>query len=114
MKQVNYYKVAEHIFSIKSHIHFSNYSPFIIDAANTNDTAFNLNVLRGSYRYEFIHELTQDDEGQQIVCGHTKSKKPVFEFWLNNQKAGTLICSNGYVFNTLYVTQEYDRDGCQR
>ena len=77
MKQVNYYKVAEHIFSIKSHIHFSNYSPFIIDAANTNDTAFNLNVLRGSYRYEFIHELTQDDEGQQIVCGHTKSKKPV-------------------------------------
>lgn len=107
MKQVNYYKVAEHIFSVSSTYFSDNYAPFAVDQAD--NTLFTLDVINQPFTQPFTQELTQNDEGQKIICGHLSDGKQVFEFWLEDSKAGVLICSNDYRQNTLYMYSGYER-----
>ena len=94
MKHKQYYQVAEHIFSVNSTFIFNNYAPFAV--AQANGTLFSLDVLQQPFTQPFTQELTQNDEEQKIICGHLSDGKQVFEFWLEDSKAGVLICSSDY------------------
>lgn len=107
MKHTEYYQVAEHFFSVNSNYFFDNYAPFAV--AKVNDTLFSLDVLQQPFTQLFTQELTQNDEGQTIVCGHLSNGEQVFEFWLEDNKAGVLICNHDYKQNTLYINSGYER-----
>ena len=107
MKHTQYYQVAEHIFSVSSTFFFDNYAPFAVD--ETNNTLFTLDILQQPFTQPFTQELTQNDEGQKIICGYLPNGNQVFEFWLEDTKAGVLICNNDYQRNTLYIYSNYER-----
>ena len=103
MKQ--YYIVAEHLFCVEADECIikllSNYEPFKTDISN--DALFSLTVTEGE-PIQYIEELSQDDEGQDIVCGHTELGDAVFEFRWAGRTAGWLVCSAGYRQGTLYLS----------
>ena len=70
----------------------TNYVPFVTKA--TQNALFSLTVTDGE-PIRYIEELTQDDEGQDIICGHTEQNKAVFEFRFGGRTAGWLVCSAG-------------------
>lgn len=107
MKHTEYFKVAEHIFSVSSTFFSNNYSPFAVE--ESNNTLFSLDVLQQPFTQPFTQELTQNDEGQTIVCGYLPNGNQVFEFWLEDTKAGVLICNHDYHQNTLYIYSQYER-----
>ena len=69
-----YYKVAEHVFVLKTHIEnglqwdLRQYEPFLTDPAD--DLAFSLEIVDELPVKDFYEEMRQDDEGQTIVVGH--------------------------------------------
>ena len=79
----------------------SNYEPFKTE--QSNDALFSLTVTDGG-PIEYIEELSQDEEGQDIVCGHTEQGDAVFEFRWAGRSAGLLVCSAGYRQGTLYLS----------
>lgn len=103
MKQ--YYIVAEHLFCVEADdgvlAQMSNYEPFRTDSSN--DALFCLTVTDGG-PIPYIEELSQDEEGQDIVCGHTEQGDAVFEFLWSGRTAGWLVCSAGYKQGTLYLS----------
>ena len=105
--ETNVYKVAEHVFCISGDDEFlnllDNYKPFVCDAAMQSEACFMLSVERG-LRPSFDEELRQEEEGQDIVCGHTPKGEPVFEFRWWNETAGWLLCSDNYRKGRLLVT----------
>ena len=107
MKHTNHYKVAGHTFSVSSEYSFDNYAPFIVP--QSTETLFSLDVVDGCPDIAFAHELSQEDEGQQIVCGHTQGNEPVFEFWDGGQKAGLLVSQPDYRTNVLYIERGFER-----
>ncbi len=103
MKQ--YYIVAEHLFCVEADESIikllSNYEPFRTE--RSNDALFSLTVTDGG-PISYIEELSQDEEGQDIVCGHTEQGDAVFEFLWSGRTAGWLVCSAGYREGTLYLS----------
>ena len=103
MKQ--FYIVAEHLFCVEGPESImgllSNYEPFRTE--QSNDALFSLTVTDGG-PIEYIEELSQDEEGQDIVCGHTEQGDAVFEFLWSGRTAGWLVCSAGYKQGTLYLS----------
>ena len=100
-----YYIVAEHLFCVEADESIikllSNYEPFKTDISN--DALFSLTVTDGG-PIQYIEELRQDEEGQDIVCGHTELGEAVFEFQWGGRTAGWLVCQAGYRQATLYVS----------
>ena len=91
-----YYKVAGHQFSVSGEeevfLLMGNYEPF---ASGEAAVAFSLTTCKGSpVGYE--EEMRQEDEGQEIVCGHTAALEPTFEFNWWGVTAGWLVCSADY------------------
>ena len=99
-----YYIVAEHLFCVEADDSIiqllTNYSPFVTEA--TQNALFSLTVTDGG-PIQYIEELSQDEEGQDIICGHTEQDKAVFEFRFGGRTAGWLVCSAGYREGTLYL-----------
>ena len=100
-----YYIVAEHLFCVEAResilAQLSNYEPFRTE--QSNDALFSLTVTDGE-PIQYIEELAQDDEGQDIICGHTEQGNPVFEFRFGGRTAGWLVCAAGYREGTLYLS----------
>ena len=103
MKQ--FYIVAEHLFCVEADESIikllSNYEPFRTE--RSNDALFSLTVTEGG-PIEYIEELSQDEEGQDIVCGHTEQGDAVFEFMWGGRTAGWLVCTAGYHQGTLHLS----------
>ena len=100
-----YYIVAEHLFCVEADECIikllTNYAPFKTEA--TQNALFSLTVTDGG-PIPYIEELSQDEEGQDIICGHTEQNKAVFEFRFGGRTAGWLVCSAGYREGTLYLS----------
>ena len=105
MIEKQYYIVAEHLFCVeapKNIMEFlTNYEPFRTE--QSNNALFSLTVTDGG-PIPYIEELSQDEEGQNIICGHTEQNKAVFEFRFGGRTAGWLICTSGYREGTLYLS----------
>ena len=131
MSETRYYKVAGHCFGVTAEAEvfelMGNYEPFeectIHNAQfkmhNAQDFAFSLIVGNGRGQ-EYTEELRQEDEEQDIICGHTADGRAVFEFLhsvgserpkveccRNGETAGWLVCSNGYREGRLVMTGSY-------
>ena len=103
-----YYKVAGHLFSVSGPKDIfglmDNYAPFACDG--TGDAVFQLTIEKqGSVTFE--EELRQDDEGQQIVCGHDDEGQPVFQYIWAGKTAGWLTCFEQYSRGVLITTGDY-------
>jgi hypothetical protein len=100
-----YYIVAEHLFCVEGQDSIlellTNYTPF--KTHQRDDALFSLTVVEGG-PIQYIEELRQDEEGQDIVCGHTEQGDAVFEFRWAGRTAGWLVCSAGYREGTLYLS----------
>ena len=105
MKDSRYYIVAEHLFNVEADESLTdlmaNYEPFRTE--QSNDALFSLTVTDGG-PVQYVEELSQDEEGQDIVCGHTEQEEPAFEFRFGGKTAGWLVCSAGYRKGTLYLS----------
>lgn len=123
MKQTTLYKVAEHVFSITAEEKIfdlmKNYEPFAFNGL-VNALVFELEIVsavgdadnRGDgvcSRVDFVEETRQEDEGQQIACGHTVSGESVFEFFLGDTSTGMLVCSADYRKGRVLVFGKYDK-----
>ena len=104
-----YYTVAEHVFSVTAEDDafklMTNYEPFVCLGGETREQAFGLTVTTGE-TVDYSEETRQDEEGQEIVCGHTADGRPVFEFRWWGQDAGWLVCEQDYRQATLVSTGE--------
>ena len=107
------YKVAGHVFTLESDLDIDeglqNYAPFAVPAGECAPAVFTLKIVRAAQQgdgaqVEYIEETRQDEEGQQIICGHTASRQSVFEFRLAHKLSGTLVCEEGYKNATVLVT----------
>ncbi|MBQ3658111.1 MAG: hypothetical protein II956_14915 [Bacteroidales bacterium] len=107
MKTTEYYKVAEHVFSVSAESFFDNYKPFLTE--KVSKPLFSLEIFNESFSANFTEEISQEEEGQRIVCGHTEEGKSVFEFWLENKKAGVLISQSDFQNNVLYVEKGFEK-----
>jgi len=107
-----YYKVADHVFSVSGHDDMfrlmGNYEPFVCSDTPTAPPVFQLTVEAGE-AVGFEEELRQDDEGQQIGCGHNAEGQPVFEYIWANKTAGWLVCSDQYTKGRLVTTGDYQK-----
>ena len=101
-----YYKVADHVFCVSGEDKIfelmGNYEPFVCEES-IGDTCFALHVEQGEQPV-YVEELRQEEEGQDIVCGHTPKGEPVFEFRWWNETAGWLICGANYGEGQLLTT----------
>ena len=79
----------------------ANYEPFRTE--QSNDALFSLTVTDGG-PIRYVEELSQDEEGQDIVCGHTGQGDSVFEFRFGGKTAGWLVCSARYREGMLYLS----------
>ena len=99
------YIVATHLFQVEADdsilMQLSNYEPFKTD--KTGNALFSLTVKEGK-PVNYTEELCQDEEGQDIVCGHTEQGDSVFEFRWDGCTAGWLVCTPGYRQGTLYLS----------
>ena len=101
MKETRYYKVAGHRFCVTGEAEgFANYEPFLCEEG---ETVFALTIGDGEAP-EYVEEIRQEDEGQEIICGKTAADEAVFEFHWWNDTAGWLICSADYHEGRLITT----------
>ena len=101
MKETRYYKVAGHRFCVTGEAEgFANYKPFLCEEG---ETVFALSIGDGEAP-EYVEEIRQEDEGQEIICGKTAADEAVFEFHWWNDTAGWLICSADYHEGRLITT----------
>ena len=101
MKETRYYKVAGHRFCVTGEAEgFANYEPFLCEEG---ETVFALTIGDGEAP-EYVEEIRQEDEGQEIICGKTAADEAVFEFHWWNDTAGWLVCSADYHEGRLITT----------
>ena len=99
MKEL-YYKVAEHVFVLKTGEHdnllgeIRQYEPFLTD--NTDDVAFSLEIVDDLPAIAFHEEMRQEEEGQTIVVGRLEDGASYIEFWLNNKLCSVMIVDKDY------------------
>ncbi len=88
-----YYQVAGHVFGVTAaDSDFSlmtNYETFV---TAEGEALFVLTLSEGTVP-AYTEETRQEEEGQEILCGHTTDNRSVFEFRWWNVSAGCLLCS---------------------
>ena len=108
------YKVAGHRFAVMSNLPDSagldlftlmdNYEPFADSSGDVPESPlFTIAVEHSTALPEFTEETRQEDEGQEILCGHDGAGSSMFNFRLRGADVGTLVCSPGYVLARLVV-----------
>ena len=118
MEMIRYYKVAEHRFCVSGEEELftlmENYEPFVLSPESEearmamNEPVFMLTISNGDAP-NFTEELRQEEEGQEIVCGHTTAGEAVFEFHWWGVTAGWLVCSAEYQKGQLFTTGKYTK-----
>lgn len=99
MKEL-YYKVAEHVFVLKTGEHDSllgdlrQYEPFLTDP--TDEVTFSVEVVDELPVTAFHEELRQEEEGQAIVAGHLDGGEAYFEFWLGKKECSIMVSDKNY------------------
>lgn len=99
MKEL-YYKVAEHVFILKTGEHDSllwelrQYEPFLTEP--TNETTFSIEIADDLPVSNIQEEMRQEDEGQTIVTGHTEEESSYFEFWLGKKLCSIMVVDKDY------------------
>lgn len=94
MKEL-YYKVAEHVFVLKTGEHDSvlgelrQYEPFIIEP--TTEVSFSVEIVDDLTVSNIQEEMRQEDEGQTIVVGRTNDEEAYVEFWLGKELCSVMI-----------------------
>ena len=94
MKEL-YYKVAEHVFVLKTGEHDSvlgelrQYEPFIIEP--TTEVSFSVEIVDDLTVSDIQEEMRQEDEGQTIVVGRTNDEEAYVEFWLGKKLCSVMI-----------------------
>ena len=108
------YKVAGHRFAVMSNLPdaagldlftlMDNYDPFAESSGDAPESLlFTLAVEHSTALPEFTEETRQEDEGQEILCGHDNAGSSMFNFRLRGADVGTLVCSPGYAQARLVV-----------
>ena len=110
------YKVAGHRFAVISNLPemagldlftlMDNYEPFAVPSVDDNvpeSPLFAFVVEHSTALPGFIEETRQEDEGQEILCGHSADGLIMFNFRLRGADVGTLLCSPGYAQARLVV-----------
>jgi hypothetical protein len=96
--------VAGHVFCVSGEAEcfslMQNYEPFGCDEAAV---VFSLTVAQG-LPVSYDEEWRQDDDGQEIICGRTTDRQPVFEYIWHGETAGWLVCSYDYRSGRLITT----------
>ena len=109
MSESRYYRVAEHSFCISGEPKvlslMQRYSVFQSLGCNA---LFTLTVEEGKAPI-YIKEYHQEDEGQDIICGHTENKESIFELRWQHRIAGWLVCSSRYHTGKLIITNIYTK-----
>ena len=99
-----YYKVAGHTFAVSGSDELfeqmGNYEPFSCEGG---EPLFTLTECSGVVP-EYTEEFRQEEDGTQIICGHTDSGSGVFEFKGGKKFLGCLICSKDYREGRLIIT----------
>lgn len=113
------FKVADHVFSIRmdgdSALQgkvldlMDNYAPFAIGSAEGESRIFELTIHVDQPLADYEVDVCQDEEGQQIYCGHCADGSALFEFCLNHKKTGQLICNGDYAQSRLLLTGCHSR-----
>ena len=99
MKEL-YYKVAEHVFVLKTGEHDSllgdlrQYEPFLTDP--TDELTFSVEVVDELPVTDIHEELRQEEEGQAIVAGHLDGGEAYFEFWLGKKECSIMVSDKNY------------------
>jgi len=110
MKEI-YYKVAGHVFVLKTGEHdgllgdLRQYEPFITDP--TDKASFSIEITDKSPVTTFYEELRQEDEGQTIVVGHTEEGASYFEFWLGKKQCSIMVADKDYHQAKVYVKENW-------
>jgi hypothetical protein len=110
------YKVAGHRFAVMSNLPdtagldlfalIDNYEPFAVQSGDGDapeSPLFSLAVEHSTALPGFVEETRQEDEGQEILCGHDDAGSSMFNFRLRGADVGTLLCSPGYAQSRLVV-----------
>ena len=98
--ETRYYKVAEHVFVLKTGEHDSmlgdlrQYEPFLTDP--TDKLTFSMEVADELPVNAFNEELRQEEEGQTIVAGHLAGGEAYFEFWLGKKQCSIMVADKDY------------------
>ena len=113
MKETGYYEVAGHRFCVSGEAKvfalMENYAPFRQNTMNNAEyMVFALSVELGNVP-EYTEELRQEDEGQEIICGHSASGEAVFEFRWWGVTEGCLVCSADYHEGRLISEGRYNK-----
>ena len=110
MKEM-YYKVAEHVFVLKTGEHDSllgdlrQYEPFLTDP--TEELTFSMEVVDELPVTDIQEELRQEEEGQTIVAGHLAGGEAYFEFWLGKKLCSILVADKDYRQAKVCVKQNW-------
>lgn len=108
-----YYDVAGHRFAVSATDEvfglMTNYEPFEVEADEAVETVFRLEVKAAEASVTYEEELRQEEEGQEIVCGHTAEGCPVFEYRWGGETAGWLVCSEDYRRSMLTMAGPYPK-----
>lgn len=104
MNETRYYKVAGHRFGVTAgpddFALMGNYVPFTDSGEDRSgqdarQVVFALTIADG-LPVAYTEDLRQEEEGQDILCGHTSDGQAVFEFRWFGVTAGWLVCTDGY------------------
>ena len=96
-------KVADHLFSVKADeqllSQMTQYDPFLVEEADA-PLAFALTVAEAGEAFpdelEVTVETSQDDDGSQIVAGHTADGRSYFEFLLWGDRSARVLAAPDY------------------
>ena len=109
MMTTRYYNVAGHRFCVSGESDMlalmDNYEPF---ACADGEVAFALTIESGAAPV-YTEELRQEEEGQNIICGHTAACEAVFEYHWWGDTAGWLVSSADYQKGHLITTGQYTK-----
>lgn len=104
-----YYNVAGHRFCVSGESDMlalmDNYEPF---ACADGEVVFALTIESGTAPV-YTEELRQEEEGQNIICGHTAAGEAVFEYHWWGNTAGWLVSSADYQKGRLITTGQYTK-----
>ena len=109
MMMTRYYNVAGHRFCVSGESDMlalmDNYEPF---ACADGEVVFALTIESGTAPV-YTEELRQEEEGQNIICGHTAAGEAVFEYHWWGNTAGWLVSSADYQKGRLITTGQYTK-----
>ena len=109
MENRKIYKVADHRFAVCADEALldgmTQYEPFVV-GADADPVLFTLTVAAEPFPDAPVTiETSQDDEGSQILVGHTADGRSYFEFLLFGDRSGRLLVSADYSKATLWLDQ---------